>query len=425
MSARSEAAIVVHNVLHFGKSLEKQLQLTQQQLQDDRDKALLRTLCSGVLRYHQSLGWQVDQMMTRSDKKGLLTSLLEVGIFQIDYLRIPDYSAVSATVEAAKSMKLPEKVVNGILRRYLREKETWLQRRKEQQFSELPKWFENMLRAQWNDLAIDMQKAYQVQAPMVLRNNPLQQSALEYIEELKAAKNEVQSLYFENSLLLNTPIKKKNLPRWDEGVCSVQSLCSQTVVEILQPKNDEVIMDVCSAPGNKSLNIKQIAPLAKLHSIEIDTERTRTMQEQFKRYSIDVNVIEGDATNTIVWPSDVKFDAIIVDAPCSATGTIRHNPDIKWLRRESDLQSFASLQKQLLDVSWSFLKSGGRLVYSTCSVLKQENEWQLKQWLKRHPDAQQMVINLPFGIEQEVGWQVFPNEQALDGFYYCLLQKKL
>lgn len=200
---------------------------------------------------------------------------------------------------------------------------------------------------------------------------------------------------------------------------TVQDLSAQRCAQYLAPQDNEDILDLCAAPGGKTTHILEIAPDARVLAVDVDEQRLSRVTENLARLQMQAEVKQGDGRTPADWCGERQFDRILLDAPCSATGVIRRHPDIKWLRRDSDIDELATLQAQILDAVWPHLKAGGTLVYATCSVLPQENHLQIAAFLQRHPEAQ--PVSLPGGDIN--GLQVFPQQDGGDGFFYAKLIK--
>ena len=207
------------------------------------------------------------------------------------------------------------------------------------------------------------------------------------------------------------------LPGFEDGWSTVQDVSAQGCAELLSPINGENILDLCAAPGGKTTHILELAPKAHVLAVDIDDARLKRVKENLQRLKQHATVIQGDGTKPEEWAKDQLFDRILLDAPCSATGVIRRHPDIKWLRRDSDIQELSQLQAQILEAVWSYLKPGGTLVYATCSIMPEENSQQIKHFLSKHVDAR---IN----DGTELGLQILPSATGGDGFFYARLLKQ-
>ncbi len=180
-----------------------------------------------------------------------------------------------------------------------------------------------------------------------------------------------------------------------------------------------MILDCCAAPGGKTAHILERTKGCDVVAIDCDDERLKRVHDNLQRLKLKAKVICGDARKPQDWWQGEQFDRILLDAPCSATGVIRRHPDIKWLRREDDIDALAELQSEILDAMWQQLKPGGTLVYATCSITPKENVEQVKAFLQRTPQA------LLIGSDKEKpGRQILPGEEDMDGFYYAVLKKQ-
>jgi 16S rRNA (cytosine967-C5)-methyltransferase len=216
------------------------------------------------------------------------------------------------------------------------------------------------------------------------------------------------------------PVEK--LPGFSRGLVSVQDEAAQLAAILLDPAAGDHILDACSAPGGKSCHLLEVEPEITLHSVDSDLDRLALVQENFTRLGIRGDIIHQDLLQ-IKDNQISQFDKVLLDAPCSATGVIRRHPDIKLLRQSSDIDKLGSTQRQLLENCWSMLKPQGDLVYATCSVLPQENEDLVAEFVQRHANAQPIGINLTIGKSQGIGHQLLPTIGAHDGFYFAHLRK--
>jgi 16S rRNA (cytosine967-C5)-methyltransferase len=223
-------------------------------------------------------------------------------------------------------------------------------------------------------------------------------------------------------LILDRAVDVFKLPEFNNGSCYVQDASAQLAGHILNPKNGELILDACAAPGGKATHISELAPNSIITALDSDIYRLEKVKQNIKRYQTkSINILHGMAQKNDWWDGRC-FDKILLDAPCSASGVIRRHPDIKLLRKPKDITAMVSLQKDTLENLWGLLKPGGVLLYATCSVLKSENEEQINSFLDSHVDAAEEKIKIDWGIEVSVGRQQLPSRN-FDGFYYAKLIK--
>ena len=208
----------------------------------------------------------------------------------------------------------------------------------------------------------------------------------------------------------------------------MQDAAAQLAAALLKPEVGDRILDCCAAPGGKTMHLLESQPeIKEVHALDIEAERLERVKQNGERLNLDAKIICGDASKPESWWDGQLYDKILLDAPCSATGVIRRHPDIKWLRKRPDIDALVQLQANILDEIWRLLKPGGTLLYATCSILPQENEQQISQFIARSADAKELLMAQGQGsmVESQHGWQLLPGEWQQDGFYYCKLQKAL
>jgi 16S rRNA (cytosine967-C5)-methyltransferase len=214
------------------------------------------------------------------------------------------------------------------------------------------------------------------------------------------------------------------LPGFTQGMVSVQDEAAQLAAGLLDLQPGQLVLDLCAAPGGKTLAMLESCPnLAQMLAVDISAERLQRVRDNLDRAGLDAQLREGDATDPASWWDGIAFDRILLDVPCSALGVIRRHPDIKLLRRPTDIAALQEQQARILKTAWGMLKPGGRMLYVTCSVLQQENEQSLDQFLQLHEDAREIRIEADWGLERLVGRQILTGQQGMDGFYYGLVEK--
>ncbi|WP_394204884.1 16S rRNA (cytosine(967)-C(5))-methyltransferase RsmB [Shewanella waksmanii] len=425
MNIRALAARVVFQVLEKGLSLSVALPEQQQKLDNSKDKALLAELCYGVMRQLPQLDKLVSDCMSKplKGKQRIVHQLLLVGCYQLYFTRIPSHAAISETAEACRKLKFEGlvKVVNGVLRTIQRQDKPLPTDNDTLAFN-TPAWIIKKLKAAYPDTWQHVIEQSHQRPPMWLRNNARKQSRDTYLSMLSEAEIAATAGASHNAILLEQAKDVAQLPQFDQGAASVQDGAAQWAAQLLDPQDNELILDACAAPGGKSCHILESANNIDLVAVDFDAKRLERVKQNLQRLSLQAQVIHGDAAAIDTWWQGDKFDRILLDAPCSATGVIRRHPDIKWLRKQNDIDALAQLQSQILDHCWQWLKPGGTLLYATCSILPQENAQQVSAFLARTPDASLVTI------EQQsdpltVGWQIVPGQDNMDGFYYARLKK--
>ncbi|QPB41685.1 16S rRNA (cytosine(967)-C(5))-methyltransferase RsmB [Rodentibacter haemolyticus] len=431
LSTRAMAAQVILQVLDEGKSLSSLIPEIQSSV-EAQDLPFLQEICFGVCRVLPRLEQIIKRLVDKplKGKTRIVHCLLLVGLYQLLYMRVPPHAAVDEAVNATKSLKADSfrGLVNGVLRRFLREQEKILAEVDKHWQTLHPEWLVNKLKKaypNWRDII----NANNQKPPMWLRVNTQKNSAENYRTLLMNMAISAESSTSPNALRLTSPIAVQKLPQFMEGAVTVQDLNAQWAATLLEPQNDEWILDACAAPGGKTTHILELAPQAKVIALDVEAHRLKRVEENLDRLNQQAIVVCGDASQPDKWlaeieQSAVKFDRILLDAPCSATGVIRRHPDIKWLRQETDIAQLAELQKKILKALWAKLKPNGILLYATCSVLPDENLDQINAFLAEQKDAE--LLPLPFTDDKSaVGFQFIPQENGGDGFYYAKLRKRV
>jgi len=386
------------------------------------ERALLQAYAYGLARWSVQLTALLERLLERPLKRkhADLHRLLQLGLFQLLHTRTPSHAAVDATVEAAAALGKPwaRGLVNAVLRNAVRRGEALLDELDEGARLAHPPWLLEALRADWPERWREIAEANNRQAPMTLRVNLAAGTRAAYRERLAAAS--LAGVALEETpagLVLERPVAVEALPGFAEGHVSVQDGAAQLAVGLLSaavPPGAR-LLDACAAPGGKSAQALESGRFGELVALDRDGERLGRVAETLERLGLGgevrVTLRAVDAADTDAWWDGQAFEAVLLDAPCTGTGVIRRHPDIKMLRRASDVPALVAEQRRLLDALWPTLTSGGALLYATCSVLHAEGESQIRDFLARHPDA-----------TLECERRVLPGEEG-DGFYHALLRR--
>ncbi|MDX1454968.1 MAG: 16S rRNA (cytosine(967)-C(5))-methyltransferase RsmB [Gammaproteobacteria bacterium] len=401
------------------------------------DRALIQELVYGSLRFAPRIEFLLTELLDRPVRKRepRVHALLMVGLYQLLYMRTADHAAVSETVEAARLMKKPwaAGLVNAVLRRVQRERDALEAKADAHPVgrSAHPAWMLEQFQQDWPDDWESIVEANNSRAPMTLRVNAQRGSRDAYLGKLADAgiAADAHSLAVDG-VTLETPTDVSKLPGFVTGEVSVQDAAAQLVADVVHPEAGQRIVDACAAPGGKTGHLLERQPdLATLVALDRDPDRLDRVAENLARLELSATLKAADAARLDEWwQSDVAeqpepFDVVLLDAPCSGTGVIRRHPDIKLLRRPKDIASLESQQARLLDMLWHTLKPGGRLVYTTCSVLRAENERQVANFIQRHDAAVSLPISSDWGRPAGFGRQVLPGEAGMDGFFYAVILK--
>jgi len=432
---RAVAAETVDAVMSKGQTLDVAIAANETRVTAN-DRALLRMLCYGALRHHWTLQAWVTQLLERPLKRkdSVINALLSLGLYQLTDTRIPDHAAVSQTVEAARLLRRPKLagLINACLRRFQREDIAARAPKDEEARWNHPQWLIDALKRDWPDDWAAILAANNERAPMWLRVNSSRNETAGYRQRLSEAGIFAETLAaIPDALRLSEPCLVDELPGFAEGDVSIQDAAAQIAARWLLTKARGRILDACAAPGGKSGHLLELGGNdIALTAVDRDASRIESIHENLGRIGRSATIIAADASKTGEWWDGVPFDGILLDAPCSATGVIRRHPDIKLLRRASDIAGLGELQSALLDALWALVLPGGRLLYATCSTLAAENEAIVMRFLSRHDDAAEDDV-LPNNNIRDLmrrracGYQVLPGTAGLDGFYYACLEKKV
>lgn len=419
-NARAQAAKILQRVIYQGESLSTALPAGA------NSDPLTSDLCYGCLRWHEPLSALLDELLSKALKKKDkdVECLLRVGLYQIIYQKTPDHAAVNETIKALKSLKKPwaKKLLNGVLRNFLRKQDVLLAtiKKKDAVRYAFPDWLLGKIKKAYPDNWETILYESNQRAPMTLRVNLSRQSRADYLVKLRQSEiNATPVESVSSAIVLEQPINVHELPGFTEGEVSVQDAAAQLATILLACEDGMSVLDACAAPGGKTGHILESAKNLSVLAIDNSENRLKRVSENLSRLKLDANLLAIDAGEVESYAADGPFDRILLDAPCSATGVIRRHPDIKVLRRPSDIASLQEQQKRLLEALWGILKPGGVLLYATCSILPEENEQQVSAFLERHGDIELLPINKAQGQ----GRQVIPGEDNMDGFYFASLKK--
>ncbi len=424
-ASRLAAARVLDAVLHRGRSLKGEFANALPKLADPRDRALVEAICFAALRGRARYAAALDGWMAKplGQRDAPLRALLYAGFAQIDALRLPAHAAVDATVEAARALGRTHQagMVNALLRRALREglpaadpAQAW------------PAWLLDEVRRDWPAQADALLAASATAAPLWLRVNRQTATRDAALRDLQAAGIAATAhAVLPEALRIEDSMAVADLPGFDAGRLSVQDGSAQAVADALAPAPGARVLDACAAPGGKAAHLLERDPSLRLTALDVDPRRLRRTAETLKRVGVDATVVlkTVDATNLAAWWDGTPFDAVLIDAPCSATGIVRRQPDILLHRQPADIDALVSTQAWLLDALWPVVAPGGVLVYATCSILARENAGQIDAFLARTADAAAEPLDDRFGHPAGAGRQRLPGEDGMDGFFYARLRK--
>lgn len=422
LAARGMARVVE------GQSLRGVYAAAAAELPDPRDRALLSALLHDGARWWLRFAAARDALLQRPlpARDADIAALLVLGLVQLEIQQLPAYASVDASVNAARALRKPKLagLVNAVLRRWQREREQRLQSldANEQTRWAMPYWLIDRLRKQWPRDYPAILQAGNTQAPLWLRANRRRGSRVALATRLRDAGIACETPADSPDavrLLESRPVE--TLPGYAQGDFSVQDGAAQQAAALLAVADGMRVLDACAAPGGKTAHILEHADVGLL-ALDSDARRLVRLRENLQRLGLHADAIAGDAAAPETWWNGQPFERILIDAPCSASGIIRRQPDIKLHRRESDLDGLTEVQSRLLEALWPLLRPGGRLVYATCSVLADENQVRIGAFLERHTDAT-AVTSLPGWRQCGPSVQNLPGEKGMDGFFYAVVDK--
>ena len=393
---------------------------------DPRDLALSRELAFGLCRWYLPLSAilaeRLDKPLRARDRDVELMLLL--GLYQLLFMRTPAHAAVNESVALARRRRKAWAggLINALLRGVIRDRVEY----DDDPGAAYPDWMRQRIEADWTESAPALLAAGNARAPMTLRVDLPRVSREAFLAQLD--ENEIEASahgIVPSAVNLASPCAVDRIPGFAEGRVSVQDAAAQLAAPLLDCAPGQHVLDACAAPGGKSAHLLQATGNLRLDALDIDADRLERVAQNLRRIGREARLICGDAGKPDGWCDGEAYDRILVDAPCSASGVIRRHPDIRLLRCESDIIALVERQSQILDACWRLLKPGGKMLYSTCSVFRIENELQVAGFLRRHDDALEIPLtDRHWGQRRDPGRQLLSGEHDMDGFYYALLQRK-
>jgi 16S rRNA (cytosine967-C5)-methyltransferase len=409
------------------------------------DRAFLTELVYGVLRWRGKLDWVICYFSRIPFEKieTEIVNILRLGLYQLLFLtRTPASAAVNESVELAKGVsgKGGPGFVNAMLRSTLREKDgipypdiyqntglsisvtqshpLWLVQR----------WIKEMGVKETLKICTFNNRI----PPLTLRANTLKIRRADLMEKLRESKlNPSPCSFSEEGILLRDPPPASDLPFLEEGFYAIQDEASQLVTAILDPKPGERILDACAAPGGKTTHMAQrMENAGEIYAFDLKEEKLNLIKEACRRLGMKIiKTLKGNAANPLPIPKGLEFDRALADVPCSGFGTLRRNPDLKWRRTDGDLARLRELQFSILDHISTYIRKGGILVYSTCTVFHEENEDVVESFLKGHPEfhldrIEEIQKEKNFLLVKNRYFKTFPPPDEMDGFFMARLRRE-
>ncbi len=389
-----------------------------------RERAAIQDLAYGTLRFLGRLEALLDALLDKPLSDARLRTLLLVALYQLEHTRAAPHAIVDHAVRSCDALGLPaaKGLANAVLRNFLRNRAglaSRMQRSEVARYSH-PQWWIDRLRAQYPAHYAAVLEADNQHPPLALRVNRRRANPDDYLA-LLARHGIAAQPAGADAVLLDAPVPVERIPGFGEGLVSVQDAAAQLAAPLLDVHDGMRVLDACAAPGGKTAHLLERTD-ASLTALDNDAARLERVRGNLARLGLAANVVCGDACEPSGWWDGHPFERILLDAPCSASGVARRHPDIKWLRRASDIAQFVQLQRRMLEALWQLLARGGKLLYATCSVFHEENREQIAQFLEHHGNAARLTLPAVDNDPQLPAGQLLPDERH-DGFFYALLQK--
>lgn len=420
LSIQQLASQIVGRVLANNENLTVILAETFQRLPTltYQERAATQDLSYGTLRFYGLINYVLQNLLNKPIADQEVRNLLLVSLYQLIFTRAKHYAVVDSAVSIANiwHKRYVKGFINAILRGFLRQQQALLDKAQQTEVGQYshPQWWikrmKNDYPSHWQTILL----ANNEHPPLTLRINCQQTDADHYLILLQKAGLSARKLDT-YAVQLDTPVPVDKLPYFFEGHVSVQDWGAQFAATLLDVQEGMHVLDACAAPGGKTCHILEMANVT-LTALDKDAQRLRRVQDNLARLHLHARLLCGDASQPRQWWNGQKFERILADVPCSASGVVRRHPDIKWLRRPEDVRQFAAQQSKILDQLWDCLDKDGKLLYTTCSVFPEENIEQIEDFISRHSDAIHQDVSLTHN------GQLLPTD-AHDGFYYALIQK--
>jgi 16S rRNA (cytosine967-C5)-methyltransferase len=385
--AQRLASLVVRRVLG-GRSLDAVLPaLREDERLSSRQRAQIQDLSFGTLRHLGFLDALLAALVDRPLREETLACLLRIALYQLAFTHAAPHTVVDQAVRAAVRLRqaAAKGLVNAVLRNFLRTQGalTAKARHTEEGRYSYPGWWIERVRLQHPAQYGAILEAGNLHPPMTLRVNRRRSDRNAYLARLDAA--------------------------------------AQRAAQMLDLAPGQTVLDACAAPGGKTAHMLEIADV-RLTALDNDAARLERVRGNLERLGLAAHVVCGDASAPQQWWDGRRYERILADVPCSASGVVKRHPDIKWLRRPADIDRFAATQATILAALWQLLETGGKLLYATCSVFHEENALQLERFLESHRDARSLTLPGDDTNRQQPAGQILPDESH-DGFFYALVQK--
>lgn len=418
-------AATISSKVMSGKNLDKlfiEYFENQENTLSENDKRQIKAITFDTLRNFKTLIFFLNSLIKKEIENKQIMFLILIGLNQLTYGNKKNYAIVNEIVNLAKKIDIRQSgFVNAILRNFLRQKESLIKKLNlnlETKFN-FDNWWIQKLKDKYPNNWENILNSMNNHPPMTLRVNKTRISLKNYKQILISNKIDFLELK-DYTIVLKKPLRVEEISGFQEGFISIQDYGAQIAVDLLDVKNGLNILDACSAPGGKTGSILENFKV-NLTAIDASLSRVSKVNENLARLGLVANVMNESLTKKNEWWNKKKFDRILLDVPCSGSGVIKRNIDIKWLRKKDDFNKFQKEQINLLNYAWPLLKKNGKLLYITCSIFEEENSQVISSFMKKQKDVKILKLDFPKNIER-IGNQILPNNYH-DGFYYELLEK--
>jgi len=413
-TVRSIAVQISHEVIFKKHNLSEVFvqRLSANTFNDTR--SAIKALCFETIRHYLYLEDMWLSCINKRPKDKMVRVILSQALAEYQYQNKPKHVVVNEAINTAKKLKKnwATGLINSCLRKAV-EIDNHIAFNLSAEYSH-PQWWIDQFKLDWPDKWQQILLANNQKPPLWIRSK--QSPSQELCPEKH---NHIESAYKIQAQDVTT------IEAFKKGLMSVQDASAQLAAIILNPQSGEKILDACAAPGGKTGHLLELNSDIQLDALELYPNRAKKISDNLKRLSLKANIIVADANKTQDWFNGEKYQKILLDAPCSASGILRRHPDIKYIRQPQDIEKICKDQQQLLESTADVLAPGGVLLYATCSVFKQENSNQIKSFLNSRPNFSEIKLNYGFAENGEFGIQVLTGVQDMDGFYFCCLKKSL
>jgi 16S rRNA (cytosine967-C5)-methyltransferase len=419
-------ACAVVSAVAAGSNLNSALagELARHSRLSTQQRAAITDLCYGTLRFGHGLQVVLDSLLAKPLRSEPLRWLLLIALYQLQHTRAAHHAIVDHAVRCAERIGETQAggLVNAVLRNFLRRRGPLIEEAacNDRGRYAYATWWIDKVRAEYPQNYSAILDAGNLHPPFTLRVNRRRATRDQYLALLEEHGLAATSTG-ESAVTLTRACTVDRLPEFADGTVSVQDAGAQLAAPLLDVQSGMRVLDACAAPGGKTTHLLELADI-EVTALDNSAARLERVRQNLARQGLQARLIAADANDTPSWWDGRPFERILADVPCSASGVVRRHPDIKWLRRAADIPQFVSRQRRMLDSLWRMLASGGKLLYTTCSIFQEENSRQIAEFLACHADAKSLPLSGVMTLNLTPEGQLQPDKEH-DGFYFALLQK--